>query len=129
MTSETNTKQLPDDLDKFIGSTQFFRHPFGVIFTEGFHYLANECGAFWVIDVVASYQNSPKLRHEGFQLWRIERDPQNTDGCIVTCRSDTDEPNLVRQLIEYTDFPLNEPFEFYAVSNGDVPVVMLKSEY
>jgi hypothetical protein len=127
MTSETNTKQLPANLCQFSGSTQFYRHPFGVIFTEGIHYLAEECGAFWLIDVVASYQS--QLCSEAFQLWRIERDARNESGCVVTCRSDTNEPDLVKQRIPYTDFPLDQPFEFYAVCNGDQPVVMLKSEY
>ena len=64
--------------------------------------------------------------------YRIVAQQYSSDGFrqnVFLGRSDTNEPNLVRQVIEYTDFPLNQPFEFYAVSNGDVPVVMLKSEY
>jgi len=65
-------------------------------------------------------------------LWRLEKADQ---GAVVTCRSDTDEPDLVRQEIEYTDFPfaeLGDSFEWYVCLDDcldENPVMLLKSEY
>jgi hypothetical protein len=126
------TATLPD-LGQFVGSCEFYRHPLGgMLFTDGVHYLAEEAGAFWLIDVVASFQTTRKLRADSFQLWRLERHAKNPEGAIVTARHDTDSPVVARQVIEYTDFPLDEPFEWYAIDNGQPGIgvtMMLKSEY
>lgn len=111
---------LEDDLRHFTGSTRYFRHPLGIVYTEGIQYLAEHAGAYWLIDVVASYQ--PRLRSENFQLWEIATQTDRTG--VVTMRADTDEPELVRQDLEYTDFPLRE-FSFYLVDG----TMLLKSEY
>lgn len=55
--------------------------------------------ACWLVDAVASYQLVVKVRQESFQVW-------------------------LRQVIEYTDFPLNEITLYFA--DG---VLMLPSEY
>ena len=118
------------DLDQFTGTLQYYRHPLcrTLLFTEGVHFLAEKAGAFWLIDVVGSYQH--KLKQEPFQLWCLEK---AGDGAVVTCRRDTNEPELVRQEIEYTDFPFavtGDRFEWYVCENDDTHFVMLlKSEY
>lgn len=111
---------LENELRGFSGSTVFYMGPLGSIrYTEGIRYLADRAGAFWLVDLVGSYQ--PQHRDIVFQLWKIRvRDNQ----AIVSMREDCGEPAIVEQEIPYTDFPLDE-FEFY-VCNG---MMMLKSEY
>lgn len=76
-------------------------------------------GAYWLVDVVASYQ--PRLRQVPFQIWRLEsRQRQGS----VTMREDDGRPDLVRQEIPYTDFP-EGVFEMYCTDK----VLMLKREY
>lgn len=112
---------LVDDLDGFIGSAVFQKHAlFPLTYTEGIHYLAERAGAFWLIDLVGSWQF--KHKHVPFQLWRLEVDEKHR--AVATMREDSGEPELARQEIPYADFPLSE-FEFYVVDG----VMMLKNEY
>lgn len=121
---------IKSDLGQFIGTENWYRHPLcrTLLFTDGIHFLAEKAGAFWLIDVVGSYQH--KLKQESFQLWRLEK---AESGAVVTCRRDTNEPDLIRQEIPYTDFPfddLGDRFEWYVCQNDETTFVMLlKSEY
>jgi len=114
------TVQTELDLSGFHGTENWYKNTFGLLYTDGIAYLAEQAGAHWLIDIVDSYQ--PKFGNVPFQLWKIEL--TQGGGCVVTMREDTDEPPLVEQVIEYTDFPLGE-FEFYCCDN----VMLLKSEY
>lgn len=76
---------LDDELNAFTGTTRYFRHPSGILFTEGVNYLAESAGAYWLIDVVASYQ--PRVRSERFQLWELTTSPDRTGR--VTMRADS----------------------------------------
>jgi len=119
------TKTMPM-LGMFTGSCTMERWSmlFPDIMTEGMKYLAESVGAYWLLDIVGSYQ--PKLRRSDFQLWKIS---VKNNKAVVTMREDTDEKPLVTQKIGYTDFPEGS-FEFYACRNarGNV-TVMLKGEY
>ena len=105
------------DLGQFIGTTQYFRHFLGLKYTDGVQYMAQAGGAFWLIDVIASYR-----RKEPFQVWELKVKPDNS--CVVTMREDTDQPTKVRQEILYTDFPL-ENITLYLIDG----VLLLPSEY
>ena len=103
----TQTAQITQQaLDGFYGTSQWYRHIFGrLIYTDGIHFLT-ENGAAWLVDAIASYQGAKLDKQtEGFQLWKLKV----TDGsAILTCQADSNTPNLVRQKIPYTDFPLAE---------------------
>jgi len=111
---------LEDELNAFTGTTAYHRHPLGVLYTDGVHHLAEKARAYWLLDIVASYQ--PKLKAVHFQLWELERNPDRT--AVITAREDDGHPDLVRQEIESTDFPM--PFFSFYVIDG---VMLLKSEY
>ena len=119
------TTTLPD-LSGFIGSGEFYRHWTGrLIYTEGIDYLAEQAGAHWLIDLVASHLVYPRVQQEPFQLWALKLDGKG--GCVVTMRRDTGERPIVRQVVEYTDFPAD--VEWYACDNGQGHTMMLNSEY
>lgn len=117
---------LEQDLQQFIGGGDVYRNQFGLHYTEGIRYLADNAGAYWLVDAVASYQpeqiirSNPRLRQ--FQLWRLE--VEEDEQARLELREDSGEPPVLTQRIEYTDFPLKE-FECF-VCDG---VMMLKSEY
>ena len=76
-------------------------------YTDGIKEMAEDCEAYWLIDILASYQglikrNHPRLRD--FQLWEL-RVKDNTG--IITCCGDSGERAIITQEIEYTDFPLD----------------------
>jgi hypothetical protein len=113
------SKTIPD-LSGFYGTENYYKNPFGIIYTDGIKYLATELGAYWLINLVASYRK--KLQKEEFQLWKVSVTDNKV--AVITCRRDTGEKPLVTQKVGYTDFPVGD-FEFYVVNN----VMMLKSEY
>lgn len=89
------------------------------MFTDGVKAMADIAGAYWLLDVVGSYQS--QLRGVPFQIWRIEsRERRGT----VTMREDDGLQNLVEQRIPFTDFPQGV-FEMYFADR----VLMLKGEY
>lgn len=112
------------------GTDEWFRHGLArnFTYTSGIHYVAETCGAHWLIDVVASYQS--KLRNEPFQVWRVLDNGKG--GVVVEAWNDTpgdaESRRLVRQSIPYSDFPRElcegDGWQFY-VEGG---VMMLKGE-
>lgn len=111
------------------GSATFTRHWSGaLIYTEGVHMLAETCGAHWLVDLIASYQIDLRVRTEGFQVWELTH-PDDRALWVATMRADTDEPELVRQEIEYSDFPAElSPMRLWLEQSGDQWILMLPRE-
>ena len=111
------------DLAQFTGTDNYYKHWTGkLLYTDGVRAMAEQAGAFWLIDLIASHQ-TPPVRQCGFQLSELTRN-KTGNGAVVTMREDTDEPAQVTQRIEFTDFP--EPtFKLYLIDG----VLLLPSEY
>jgi len=109
-------------LEQFGGTINYYRHPLGIIFTDGVKFLADKAGAYWLIDAIASWQIEEKVRNCSFQLWELKVNEDRT--AILTMKEDAGEPEIVRQEIPFTDFPL-EYQKLYLVDK----VLMLPSEY
>ena len=124
MLTQQDAAALEADLAQFCGTENWWKHWTGrLTFTDGVKFLAEKAGAFWLIDLVASHQTA-KLRREEFQIWILTVDRNRTPVAVATCQADTDKPILVRQEIDYTDFPL--PSIKLWLVNG---ALMLPSEY
>lgn len=96
------------DLQQFCGGGDYYKHLFGMLYTEGVQYLAEQAGAYWLIDLVASYQKDPRVKNntrlQEFQLWELKvKDGKG----VATLREDSDEPIIIQQVFD-TDFPLEE---------------------
>lgn len=127
-------KQMPD-LSGFIGTMGYHKLTFGGLkFTDGWKYLAENLGCFWLADIIGSVQHKEKIqKHQNFIVWRIV---VKNNEAVVDAHWDSEgmdkegtsiysvEKELYRQKIPYTDFP-EGIFEWYQC--GDV--VMLKEEY
>lgn len=116
-------KLTESDLHAFIGSETLYQHPFSNLkYTEGIQYLAQRAGAYWLIDLIGSYQANIHERTDDyfFQLWTID---VAGNRALVTCKADTHEPSYISQMIEYTDFPFTT--KMYVVDG----VLMLPTEY
>jgi len=123
---------IESELDMFTGTENYYKHHglYGITLTDGIKYMAEKCNAYWLLDVINSHQTH-KIRKENFQIWTLERKPaisfsppEKCNGGVVYMRTDSDQPKLVNQAIEYTDFPIQK-FECYLIDN----VLLLKSEY
>ena len=124
----TYPDQLLADLRQFTGTTQWHRwsNLTDLICTDGVKYLAEEAGAYWLLDAIASHQNAPALkdsqRLQELQIWLLSVNADKS--CQLTCSEDSDIPPVVVQDIEFTDFPMKE-VKLY-VCDG---VILLPSEY
>jgi hypothetical protein len=95
------------------------------LLTDGVKDMAENCGAFWLIIAVFSWQCKEKVRNEPFQVWVLHFiDKTKGDDALLICE-DGNNKELARQNIEYTDFPLPEGITLYL----DGGVLMLTSEY
>jgi hypothetical protein len=93
------------DLTRFTGSENWFRHALNqnVLFTDGARYIADECGAYWLLDVIAFAQIYEKrVAAEEFQVWILAVRPDRT--ATLTCEDGNENTVYTRQLA-FTDFP------------------------
>ena len=104
------------------GSLERFRHwAKRIIYTPGVADMAEICGAYWLIDLVASHQVTPSVRAEEFQVWTLT---VAADRTALAVGDDGNGHEVARQVIEFTDFPLDE-IKLYL----DQGTLMLPGEY
>lgn len=128
-------KDLPkvqETLAQFHGSDQW--HKWSALFhrdllTDGALFVAEECGAYWLMDAIASWQCDKKVRGEEFQVWHLTKDPAKGGEHWLLMADDGNDNQIARQVIEYSDFPL-DAMRLYAVRNelGGV-TIMVPGEY
>jgi len=118
------TKLTAINLRQFTGSENWYRHGINrnVLFTDGAKFVADEGGAYWLLDTIAICQRHDKrAANEEFQVWKLKVNEDRTASLVC----DDGNDNLIyTQHIEYTDFPLDE-ITLYFVNN----VIHLPSEY
>jgi hypothetical protein len=108
-----------EDINHFTGTDKYYKHFLGILFTDGIKYVADEAGAYWLIDAIASYQ--PRLRQEEFQSWTLKK---NENDSWTLSATDGNDRELVRQEIEFSDFP-RDKMNFFLCNK----TLMLPSEY
>jgi len=117
-------KLSEENLRQFTGTENW--HRFGVnrkvLCTDGAKYVADEGGAYWLLDAIAITQLYEKgVACEGFQIWTLKVKDDRTASLVC----DDGNDNIVyTQHIEFTDFPLDE-IKLYFTDN----VILLPSEY
>jgi hypothetical protein len=129
------------DTSRFTGSEKFTRfspiHK-GVL-SEGAQYVAEEAGAYWLFDLVASHITA---HDDYFAVCTLKVEPTIVEGSTdpdypdgeysaVAILDDGNGNEFARQPIVFTDFPEPE-FSFYAGRYGerkDEWTYFLKSEY
>lgn len=127
---KANKEEINSILRNFIGTYHYYRDS-GVVHTDGVHWLAENCECFWLLDVIASWQRKANVRKEEFQIWKLT--VAENKSAIITCTDgNEDTPEICRQEIPYTTFPLDEITLFYELGSIDMVtpcfVLMLPSE-
>ena len=121
----TATASLTEaDLRQFTGSERWYRHALvrDILFTDGAKYLADEAGAYWLLDEIALAQKSnARVAAAAFQLWRLTVKPDHT--AALACE-DGNGQAVFTKAIAYTDFPLPEITLYYTDRT-----ILLPSEY
>ncbi len=101
--------------------------------TDGAQYLAEQAGAYWLMDAIASHHQTAcqkDHRCRDIQFWTLKTD-LDKHTCVLQCWGDSGkgEKPVVTQEIEYTDFPLEEIKLFCQPLDETNWVIMLPSEY
>ena len=112
---------LNNQFKDFYGTENYYEHwTKKGFYTDGIKEMANKLKAYWLIDVVFSYQDK-KIGLIPFQIWEIT---STGNKATIEMKEDTDQPVLVSQKIGFTDFPKGM-LKMYLIDN----VLMLPSEY
>ena len=107
---------------------RLFAGPVIGTYTDGVKFLEDECGAYWLIDAIFSYQYG-KIKKEPFQVWTLNKCVYKTGkraGQEYWKLEGQDGNNnvIAKQIIEFSDFPLDE-IKLYLINR----VLLLPSEY
>ncbi|WP_145057165.1 DUF6876 family protein [Adhaeretor mobilis] len=112
---QAKANRLRRELLHFTGDLERCFHPLNrrVIYTPGVQYLAEEAGAYWLIDAIASWIGSHSFvqaiqqdeRLQTVHFWRLEVDSESR-AAILTAVADKGESAFITQHIPFTDFPL-----------------------
>lgn len=106
--------------------------------TDGVVYLRENANCYWLLDAIVSHL--PKLlkneRCCDFSVWILKK---VGNGAELTAVADSGEEPVIKQMIEYTDFPFSEEGEFKLFGqigalnikgkNTPTYILMLPSEY
>jgi hypothetical protein len=115
-----SAEEIQENLGMFTGTEHYYKH-LGIMITDGVKYLAESAGAYWFVDLISSYQFSPEVKDEKFQVYKLE---VKADKSAIVEISDGNFNILITQEIEYTDFPLVE-IKLYCIDK----ICLLPSEY
>ena len=93
------------DLAHFTSSENWYRHGMAhdVLFTDGAKYVADQGGAYWLLDEIALAQRGQKaVAAEEFQVWTLTVKDDRT--AALTCE-DGNGKTVFTKRIGFTDFP------------------------
>lgn len=130
-----NKDITPGYFEQFIGTTAYYRYFLGLMLTDGTWALGEECGAFWLMDLVASVQSKLKAQRVQFAVLDLTVDlDKKTAIAVVHNGNSPDHPEdgpyaeYHRQRIEYTTFPFASQKLFIGLYD-DGYVAYLPSEH
>ncbi len=105
----TDKKKLTEaDLRNFTGSEHWYRHGLvrTILFTDGVKYVADEGGAYWLLDEIALAQRfEVRVMAERFQVWTLK---VNADRTATLSCGDGNNNTVYTKEIPFTDFPADE---------------------
>ncbi len=103
----TKTHRLtPAHLNQFTGTENYYRHGLNpqVLFTDGAKHVADEGGAYWLLDLIAIAQRYNKpVASEEFQVWCLK---VQTDRSATLTAENGNGLQVHTQRVEWTDFPV-----------------------
>lgn len=111
------------DLKQFTGSEEWYRHPLNrsVTYTQGARYVADQVGAYWLLDEIALGQLAvAAVKAQPFQVWKLD---VKGSRATLSCE-DGNNANVFTKEIAFTNFP--EPGVILWFTDN---VILLPSEY
>lgn len=96
--------ELQSELQQFSGTSQYFQHPLGLLYTDGVQYLAHNADCYWLLDIICSYRHVKKIREQDFLVHKLQVNEKNRSAIYAI--ENGNGLVLQSQHIEFTDFPL-----------------------
>lgn len=124
-TNKPSKEEILQTLPNFYGTENYHRWSAmfpNFVLTDGAKYIADSCGAYWLMDAIASHRAS--YRHEDLVVARLIK----FDHGWKLRLEDGNDNIQVTQNIKFSDFPLDE-IKLYLVKGVDLWVIGLPSEY
>ncbi len=117
-----SANELLAQLPYFTGTESWYRNSLfpRYLYTDGVKFIADEAGAYWLIDKVFANQLIGAVGEQPFQTWKLM--VSDTVGTLVC--EDGNGNVVYTEKIEYTDFPLPEIKMFFTDNT-----LLLTSEY
>lgn len=100
--------ELRSALAAFTGTDDYHRHETATFsYSDGVKFLADEAGAYWLIDLIASWQKRCRKDRplRKLQIWELRVDLKKRSGLLACLRAPGDE--VFRTSLPFTDFPLD----------------------
>ena len=115
-------QEFKQNLKSFTGTEQWYRHPLqrSVLYTDGAKYVAETCGAYWLLDEIAFGQLNKKVGKEDFQVWKLT---VNNKSAVLVCENGNGRKVFSKE-ITYCDFPYPEVTLWF-----ESGVILLPSEH
>lgn len=112
---------LKHELRQFTGTMNWYRHPLNknVTYTDGVRFFAEEAGAHWFLDILAT---QPEILEQAKEFAAITLTVADTKGHLKV--TDGNDKRVYQRKIDFTDCPPGT-YDFYFYND----VIMLTSEY
>lgn len=94
--------EINNVLPNFTGTENYHRYLSGIHITDGVKYLAEAAGCFWLLDILVSAQQLPKVKKEEFQVLKFNKNK------MVVQIEDGNNNVVYKQKLQFTDCPLPE---------------------
>ena len=135
-TTVLTTEKVEEIMNSSTGTEKYYRPFFfnTMVYTDGVRTFAEQCQAYWVIDLVNSYMKKIQSNHRRTNEWMyfIQLKVKDSKASVRIYREvDEKKKTVVRQDIYYTDLP-NVELKFYLQLAQEEPAVfcmMTPSEY
>ncbi|PWV55566.1 DUF6876 family protein [Chitinophaga sp. S165] len=126
---QTNFRNVNRELSGFTGTSQYYKHFLGNLFTDGIYHLREKFQCFWLVDDIMAYVKTAVT--DEFQVWRLKRKLkmehdiviERTDRFDLICE-DGNYNVLFSTVIPFSDFEGDEVMLYFC--DG---VLLLPSEY
>ena len=135
-TTVLTTEKVEEIMNSSTGTEKYYRPFFfnTMVYTDGVRTFAEQCQAYWVIDLVNSYMKKIQNNHRrtGEWIYFIQLKAKDSKASVRIYREvDEKKKTVVRLDIPYTDLP-NVELKFYLQLAQEEPAVfcmMAPSEY
>ena len=135
-TTVLTTEKVEEIMNSSTGTEKYYRPFFfnTMVYTDGVRTFAEQCQAYWVIDLVNSYMKKIQNNHRrtGEWMYFIQLKAKDSKASVRIYREVDEKKKTVARLdIPYTDLP-NVELKFYLQLAQEEPAVfcmMTPSEY